>query len=149
VECSVGRCRDVDAILHLATRIRPLAELDKPQAWRDNDRLRADASRILVDAALARAVDVYVQPTVTFVYPQDQPATESTAIGEVSPILRSALTAEREAARVAQARTDTRSAAIGTLDRALAVYEQVGATRDAGRVRAAAGARRPPAAGGG
>ena len=81
-------CRDVDAILRLATRIRPLAELDKPEAWRDNDRLRADASRILVDAALARAVDVYVQPTVTFVYPQDQPATESTAISEVSPILR-------------------------------------------------------------
>jgi uncharacterized protein YbjT (DUF2867 family) len=60
-------CRDVDAILHLATRIRPLADLNKPEAWRDNDRLRADASRILVDAALALGVDVYVQPTVTFV----------------------------------------------------------------------------------
>jgi nucleoside-diphosphate-sugar epimerase len=95
--------RDVDAILHLATRIRPLSDLDKPEAWRDNDRLRAEASRILVDAALESDVDVYVQPTVTFVYPDDRPATEDTPIGEVSPILRSALTAEQQAARFAQA----------------------------------------------
>ena len=64
--------------------------------------LRADASRILVDAALATGVTVYVQPTVTFVYPQDQPATEDTPVEEVSPILRSALTAERETARFAR-----------------------------------------------
>ena len=54
-------------MLHLATRIQPLEQLENPNAWRDNDRLRADASRILVDAALAAHVAVYVQPTVTFV----------------------------------------------------------------------------------
>lgn len=43
--------RDVDAVLHLATRIRPLEDLNRPERWRENDRLRADASRILVDAA--------------------------------------------------------------------------------------------------
>jgi nucleoside-diphosphate-sugar epimerase len=96
-------CEGIDAILHLATRIRPLEELDKPEAWRENDRLRADASRILVDAALASSVGVYVQPTVTFVYPHGQPATEETPVGEVSPILRSALVAEQQAARFAQA----------------------------------------------
>ena len=36
---------DIDAVLHLATRIQPLELLDKPEAWRENDRLRADASR--------------------------------------------------------------------------------------------------------
>ncbi len=48
--------RGVDVVLHLATRIRPLEQLGNPEAWRDNDRLRADASRILVDAALAAAI---------------------------------------------------------------------------------------------
>jgi uncharacterized protein YbjT (DUF2867 family) len=59
----------VDAVLHLVTRIQPLEQLGNPEAWRDNDRLRAEASRILVDAALAADVAAYVQPTVTFVYP--------------------------------------------------------------------------------
>src|SRR4051812_43611750 len=44
--------RDVDGVLHLATRIRPLELVSDPDAWGDNDRLRADASRILVDAAI-------------------------------------------------------------------------------------------------
>jgi nucleoside-diphosphate-sugar epimerase len=93
--------RGVDAVLHLATRIQPLEQLGNPGAWRENDRLRADASRILVDAALATGVIVYVQPTVTFVYPPDRPASEDTPLADVSPILRSALAAERETARFA------------------------------------------------
>jgi 2-alkyl-3-oxoalkanoate reductase len=40
-----------DAVLHLATRIPSLAQMDEPQVWRENDRLRAEASAILVDAA--------------------------------------------------------------------------------------------------
>jgi nucleoside-diphosphate-sugar epimerase len=95
--------RDVDAVLHLATRIRSIDEISNPAAWRENDRLRADASRILVDAAIAAGVEVYVQPTVTFVYPTDGPASEDTAVGEILPILRSALVAERETARFAEA----------------------------------------------
>jgi nucleoside-diphosphate-sugar epimerase len=95
--------RDVDAVLHLATRIRTLDQVSNPDAWWENDRLRADASRILVDAAIASGVEVYVQPTVTFVYPQEGPVSEDTPVGEVLPILRSALTAERQAARFAGA----------------------------------------------
>ena len=95
--------RDIDAVLHLATRIQALDQLDNPDAWRENDRLRADASRILVDAALASRVAVYVQPTVTFVYPADGPASEDTPIGDVAPILRSAVAAERETERFASA----------------------------------------------
>jgi 2-alkyl-3-oxoalkanoate reductase len=91
--------RGADAVLHLATRIRSLEYHEDPEAWRDNDRLRADASRILVDAALAADAEVYVQPTVTFVYPPDGPVSEDTPIGEVAPTLRSALAAERQAAR--------------------------------------------------
>jgi nucleoside-diphosphate-sugar epimerase len=95
--------RDVDGVMHLATRIRTLDQVSDPDAWRENDRLRADASRILVDAAIAAGARVYVQPTVTFVYPQDGPATEDTPVGEILPILRSALVAEQQTERFARA----------------------------------------------
>jgi nucleoside-diphosphate-sugar epimerase len=95
--------RDVNGILHLATRIRTVELLADPEAWRENDRLRADASRILVDAAIAAGVAVYVQPTVAFVYPPQGPVSEDTPVGEVNPLLRSALAAEQQAERFAHA----------------------------------------------
>jgi nucleoside-diphosphate-sugar epimerase len=95
--------REVDGVLHLATRIRPLDQISDLDAWRENDRLRAEASTLLVDAAIASAAAVYVQPTVTFVYPTEGPVSEDTPVGEVLPILRSALVAERQAERFAQA----------------------------------------------
>ena len=95
--------RGVDAVLHLATRIQPLDKMQQPEAWRENDRLRTEASAILVDAALAADVKAYVQPTVTFVYPAGRPVSEETPIGEVPVIMRSALAAEQQAARFAAA----------------------------------------------
>ena len=95
--------RDVDGVLHLATRIRSLDQISDLDAWRENDRLRADASRILVDASIAAGAAVYVQPTVTFVYPSDGPVSEETPVREVLPILRSALAAEQETERFARA----------------------------------------------
>jgi len=94
---------DVDGVLHLATRIRSLDQISDLDAWHENDRLRADASRIIVDAAIAAGVAVYVQPTVTFVYPQSGHASEDTPVGDVLPILRSALVAEQETERFARA----------------------------------------------
>lgn len=94
-----GAAGQADGVLHLATRIRGLDELDRPERWAENDRLRAEASALLVDAALAAGTAVYVQPTVTFVYPREGPVDEDTPIGEVSPILASALAAERSAQR--------------------------------------------------
>ena len=98
-----GAVRDVDGVLHLATRIRSLDQISDPDAWRENDRLRADASRILVDAAIAAGAEVYVQPTVTFVYPTEGPVSEDTPVRAVLPILRSALAAEQETERFARA----------------------------------------------
>jgi nucleoside-diphosphate-sugar epimerase len=95
--------RGVDGIVHLATRIRSLDQISDTEAWRENDRLRAEASRILVDAAVAAGVAVYVQPTVTFVYPTNVRASEDTPVGEVIPILRSALAAEEQADHFARA----------------------------------------------
>jgi nucleoside-diphosphate-sugar epimerase len=95
--------READGVLHLATRIRSLDQISDRDAWRENDRLRADASRILVDAAIAAGAAVYVQPTVTFVYPTTGPATEDTPVRQVLPILRSALAAEQQTERFARA----------------------------------------------
>ena len=95
--------RDVDGVLHLATRIRSLELLSDRDAWRENDRLRADASRILVDAAIRAGATVYVQPTVTFVYPHSGPVSEDTPVREVLSILRSALVAEQQTERFARA----------------------------------------------
>jgi nucleoside-diphosphate-sugar epimerase len=97
-----GAVRDVDGVLHLATRIRTLDRISDLDAWQENDRLRADASRILVDAAIAAGAEAYVQPTVTFVYPADGPVSEDTPVGEVLPILRSALAAEEQTERFAR-----------------------------------------------
>jgi hypothetical protein len=55
--------QDVDAVLHLASRIQPLGKLGQPEAWTENDRLRAEASAILVDAALAADVETYALGT--------------------------------------------------------------------------------------
>jgi nucleoside-diphosphate-sugar epimerase len=78
----------VDAIYHLATRIPPRERRGDPDVWAENDRLRAEASRLLVDAALAVETRIYVQASVTFVH---------------QPGLESALVAERETARFADA----------------------------------------------
>ena len=98
-----GTMRDVDGVLHLATRIPPLEQLSDADAWRENDRLRADVSRILVDAGIAAGAAAYVQPTVTFVYPPNGPVSEETPVREVMPILRSALAAEQQTERFARA----------------------------------------------
>jgi nucleoside-diphosphate-sugar epimerase len=79
-----------DAIYHLATRIPPRERWDDPEAWRENDLLRREGSRLLVDAALAAGTETYVQPTVAIA-------------GPVPPTLESALAAEEETARFAAA----------------------------------------------
>jgi nucleoside-diphosphate-sugar epimerase len=91
------------AILHLATRIPPRERAGDREAWRENDRLRAEASRLLVDAALAAKTETYVQPSVAFLYPAEGWVDEETPLGRVPDHLRSVLAAEEETARFAAA----------------------------------------------
>lgn len=93
---------EIEAVYHLATRIPPRERRGDPDAWQENDRLRADAARLLVDAALVAGAEVYVQPSVTFVYPADGEVDEDTPLRDVPPHLESSLAAERESARFAQ-----------------------------------------------
>jgi nucleoside-diphosphate-sugar epimerase len=90
-----------EAIYHLATRIPPRERRREREAWRENDLLRTEAARLLVDAGLVAGTEVYVQPSVTFVYPPEGEVDEDTPLGEVQPHLESSLAAERETARFA------------------------------------------------
>ena len=82
-----------EAVYHLATRIRQ-------GAWDENDRIRRDATRLLVDAAIAAGSQVFVQPSVTFMYPTDAQADEETPLNPASN-LGSLVAAETEVRRFA------------------------------------------------
>lgn len=76
-----------DAVMHLATAIPPPGRMSEPGAWDETNRLRAVATRLLVDAALAASTEVHVQPSVPF----------------PGPWLEAARTAERETHRMTRA----------------------------------------------
>src|SRR5260370_36201692 len=59
-----------DAILHLATSIPPTMKMARLSAWQANDRLPREATRNLVEAALAgRSVHTLIYPSFAFVDP--------------------------------------------------------------------------------
>lgn len=89
-----------DAVVNLATRIPPLSRMAFKAAWADNDRLRREGSRILVDAALATGASRYVQESVWLLYADggDRWLDESAPV-EAATMTASALAAEEQAAR--------------------------------------------------
>ena len=95
--------RSADAVIHLATRIPAPETMRQPDVWAENDRLRAEASRVLVDAAVGAGCDVHLQPTITFLYPREGAVDESTPVGTIPAYLASALEAEAQAARFTEA----------------------------------------------
>jgi nucleoside-diphosphate-sugar epimerase len=96
-----------DAVMHLATHIPPRDQQGNPEAWRMNDRLRSEATPLLVDGALEVGVMRFVFPSIAFVYPASGPGDESTPVASPAPeFARSSLEAEREVARFAAAGRD-------------------------------------------
>lgn len=91
-----------DVVYHLATRIPPPERAAEPGAWDENNRLREVVSGILVDAALDAGAGVYVQPSVTFVYPAEGAVDESTPVEDAAN-LRTMLVAEAQAQRFGDA----------------------------------------------
>lgn len=57
-----------DAVVHLATNIPPMSKAARRKAWETNERLRREASNLLVDAALATGATRYVQESICFPY---------------------------------------------------------------------------------
>jgi nucleoside-diphosphate-sugar epimerase len=68
-ESLYGAMKDCDAVLHLATKIPPFGRFRSREAWEQNDRIRRDGTRNLVDAALESGVTTLVYPSVCFLYP--------------------------------------------------------------------------------
>lgn len=97
--------RGSDAVFHLATRIPASSEMRRREAWRENDRVRAEGTRVLVDAALASNIRTLVYPSFAAVYPDSGDAWIDAAATQAEPldILQSTVTAEREVARFAAA----------------------------------------------
>ncbi|HEY2384578.1 MAG TPA: NAD(P)-dependent oxidoreductase [Terriglobia bacterium] len=93
-----------DAILHLATRIPPPKDASRRDAWRENDKIRAEGTRNLVNIALESEVATLIYPSVVFVY-LDGGAQWMDAGTAVKPaaILESSLQAEAEVERFSRA----------------------------------------------
>lgn len=98
-DVAVGRALvGVEAVVNLATRIPVGASMAWPGSWRENDRLRREASRVLVDAALRAGAGRFVQESVALLYADGG----ERWLDEQAPVLpgratRSALAAEANA----------------------------------------------------
>ena len=58
-----------DVVVNLATKIPPPSRAARPSAWTEGERIRTEASRNLVDAALAAGAERFVQESIAFLYP--------------------------------------------------------------------------------
>jgi nucleoside-diphosphate-sugar epimerase len=99
-----GALRGQEAVLNLATRI-PTGAGAMLRGMKDNDRLRAEGSRVLVDTALRNDdVRVIVQEGISFVYADggDAELDEQAPIDPVGP-LRSSVRAHANVAAFAEA----------------------------------------------
>ena len=90
-----------EGVLNLATHIPPTSKYMLPGVWKENDRIRTEGSRNLVDAALATGAQRYVQESIAFLYP-DSP--DDAWLDEATPLdapkhTQSVLAAEAQARR--------------------------------------------------
>jgi nucleoside-diphosphate-sugar epimerase len=59
---------DHDTVVHVATKIPPTSKGWRKSAWAENDRLRSDATRVLIDAAQANGVETFIMESISFLY---------------------------------------------------------------------------------
>ena len=91
----------VEGILHLATNVPPMSKMAFPPAWRTHNRLRTEATELLLHAAQAHGVTTFVKESITFTYPDcgAEWIDESVAPDDSSPMLRPTIEGERLVAR--------------------------------------------------
>jgi nucleoside-diphosphate-sugar epimerase len=89
-----------EVVCNLATHIPATKSMAMPGAWAENDRIRSEGSRNLVDGALAAGAARYVQESIAFLYRDGGEGwlDESSPIDPIAN-LRSAPVAEANAAR--------------------------------------------------
>ncbi|HLG63920.1 MAG TPA: NAD(P)-dependent oxidoreductase [Ktedonosporobacter sp.] len=104
VESLKAAVKGCDAILHLATRIPPTMKMGRLSAWLENDRIRRDGTRNLVEAALAvGGVQTIIYPSFFSVYADsgDKWIDAASTPVQSTTSLQSTLDAEEAAARFA------------------------------------------------
>jgi nucleoside-diphosphate-sugar epimerase len=91
-----------DAILRLTTKIGAMTKLRDPRTWTETMRLRTAGAHILVDAAIAEGVPVYLHESVSFVYAdggENWLSEDSRTDDGGTALLHATLKGEEEAAR--------------------------------------------------
>lgn len=99
---AVARAVDgVDAVVNMATAIPPQDKMTERKAWMMNDRIRSDATRILIDAAIAGGAERFIQQSISLVYADggERWIDEQAAVKPVWEVLDSALDAESHVRR--------------------------------------------------
>jgi nucleoside-diphosphate-sugar epimerase len=93
-----------DAILHLATHIPPMSQAAKRDSWRENDKIRTEGTRNLVNVALDTGVSSFVYPGIVFIYPdRDAAWIDSSTPPAPTVLVKSSLDAEAEVNRFTNA----------------------------------------------
>lgn len=93
-------------MVRLTTKIPNVTKMRHSKSWSETTRLRTEGARILVDAAMAEHVPIYIHESVTFLYRDggDRWLHEGAPTDDGnSAILRGALAGEREALRFSEA----------------------------------------------
>lgn len=90
-----------EAVIHMATKIPPLMKMRSRGAWKENDRLRREATKNLVDGALAAGAQTFIAESITFVYADggDRWLDENSPMKLAWSALDSTLDLERETQR--------------------------------------------------
>jgi len=107
-----------EVVLHLATRIAPTSKMAKRASWYENDRIRREGTRTLVEAALAvGGVHTLIYPSYAFVYPDsgDRWIDASTTAAQPTPTLQSTVDAEAAVAQFAREQRRGLSLRLGSL----------------------------------
>ena len=104
-EALVATVAGHDVVVNLATTIPTGEQAGRLSAWEENDRIRQEGSRNLVDATLEADADRYVQESITFLYADggDDLLDESAPV-DPTRVTEAALVAEAEAAPLCRAR---------------------------------------------
>ncbi len=93
---------DAEAVLHLATKIPPLMKMRSAKAWDENNQLRTDGTKNLVEASVSAGATTFVQESITFIY-ADGGSTWLSEDSLVAPAWPAALESTLEMERLAAA----------------------------------------------
>ena len=90
---------EAEAILHLATRIPPAMQMGRRSAWQENDYIRREGARALVEAALfAGTVSTFLYPSYALIYPESGDRWIDAETAPVQPAVNLSSTLDAEAA---------------------------------------------------